>query len=247
MPATTTIRRTSTKKSSSPVKAGKNIAASYNRYKEHEGRQYTGMTIGRTHHWHYDKGDWKEKKVTPDKWELTYSTTKRRAGRAPEGSGVPVGTAYHWFILAHQYVEKLNANDYLTQMVGLKFKLAHRRATGRKWSASEEKRRKELIRILKDLIADLEHEPEQIAPVNLKFEHGGKAYVGTGIPILTSCDEGICKHFDITLNRKHIGVLRQNEDKWKISEIKSQSLANAIGSQIEEWYKGNGTIQPKSK
>jgi hypothetical protein len=224
------------KRKTMALRAKKNIATSYNRQKEYEGRQYTGMTIGRTHHWYYDKSDWKEKKVTPDKWEFTYSTTKRRAGHAPEGSGVPVGTGYHWFILAHQYVEKLNANDYSTQMVGLKFKLAHKRASGRKWSASDEKRRKELIQILKDLIADLEREPEQIAPVALKLEYKGKSYNGTAIPILTSCDKGICQRFDITLNKAHIGVLRHAEDKWKISEIKNQGLANAIGSEIESWY-----------
>jgi hypothetical protein len=229
-----------TKKSSSAVKVGKDSSSNYNRFKEYKGHRYTGMTIGRTHHWYYDKADGKEKKVTPEKWEITYSTTKRRAGRAPEGSGVPVGTAYHWFILAHQYVEKLNANDYLTQMVGLKFKLAHKRATLQKWSASGEKRRKELIRILKDLMADLEREPEQVSPVNLEFQHGGKTYMGTGVPILTSCDAGICQHFDITLNKKHIGVLRHAKDKWKMTEVKSQSLANAIGTQIEEWYNGTG-------
>ena len=141
--------------------------ASYNRAKEYKGQRYTGMAVGRTHHWYYDKSDWKEKKVTPEKWEFTYATTKRRAGKAPEGSGAPVGTGYHWFILAHQYVEKLNANDYTTQMVGLKFKLAHKRAAGQKWSASVEKRRKDLIEILKALIEDLDREPEQIAPVAL--------------------------------------------------------------------------------
>src|SRR5204863_4384647 len=142
---------------------------------------------GRTHHGYYDKGDWKEKKVTPEKWELTYSTTKRRAGHAPVGSGVPVGTGYHWFILAHQYVEKLNANDYSTQMVGLKFKLAHKRAVRNKWSVSDEARRKKLIGILKELIVDLEKEPEQIAPIPLDFQYGGKDYEGTGVPIRTSC------------------------------------------------------------
>jgi hypothetical protein len=47
-------------------------------------------------------GEWKEKKITPDKWEFTYATNKRRAWQAPEGSGIPVGTEYHWYILAHQ-------------------------------------------------------------------------------------------------------------------------------------------------
>jgi hypothetical protein len=228
-------RKTASRKAASKS-GGKNGAGSYNKFKTYKGRQYTGMAVGRTHHWYYDRSDWKEKKVEPDKWEFTYSTTKRRAGHAPEESGAPVGTGYHWFILAHQYVEKLNANDYSTQMVGLKFKLAHKRAATGQWSASDEKRRRELIAILKNLIADLEKEPEQVTPVALNFEYKGETYTGTGVPILTSCDEGICQRFDITLNKKHVGVLRHVNDKWKITEIKSQGLANAIGGQIEEWY-----------
>jgi integrase len=47
-----------------------------------------------------------EKKVAPDKWEFIYNTNKRRAWQAPEGSGVPVGSEYHWYILAHQNVRK---------------------------------------------------------------------------------------------------------------------------------------------
>ena len=71
-----------------------NIAKTYNELKTFKGKQYTGMKVGRSHKWYYDKGEWKEKKVTPDKWEFSYSVTKRRAGHAPEGSGVPVGTEY---------------------------------------------------------------------------------------------------------------------------------------------------------
>src|SRR3954454_14292156 len=104
------------------------IAKNYNQFKTFNGKHYTGMKVGRSHKWYYDKGEWKEKKITPDKWELTYSVTKRRAGKAPEGSGVPVGTGYHWFILAHQFVHKLNADDYSTAMVSIKLKLAHKRA-----------------------------------------------------------------------------------------------------------------------
>jgi hypothetical protein len=95
------------------------------------------MKIGHSHKWHYDKGLWRERKITPDKWEITYSVIKRRAGKAPEGSGVPVGTGYHWFILSHQFVHKLNANDYTTAMIGLKLKLAHKRADKDKWNISE--------------------------------------------------------------------------------------------------------------
>jgi len=49
------------------------------------------MKVGRAHTWNYDQGRWKEKKITPDKWEISYAVRKRRAGKAPEGSGVPVG------------------------------------------------------------------------------------------------------------------------------------------------------------
>ncbi|HEX6333942.1 MAG TPA: hypothetical protein VFZ78_06930 [Flavisolibacter sp.] len=105
----------------------KDLAASYNEFREFEGQQYTGMKIGRSHKWYYDEGEWKEKKITPDLWEISYAVTKRRAGKAPEGSGVPVGTEYHWYILAHQNVRKLNANDYSTTLTGLKYKLAHKR------------------------------------------------------------------------------------------------------------------------
>ena len=105
-----------------------NVSRSYNKFKDFEGKKYTGMKVGRTHKWYYDKGEWKEKKLTPDKWQFTYNVTKRRVGKAPEGSGVPVGTEYHWYILANQNVKKLDANSYTTSMLGLKYKLAHKRA-----------------------------------------------------------------------------------------------------------------------
>jgi hypothetical protein len=115
--------------------SAKNLSGTYNRYKKFGGQQYTGMQIGRGHHWHYDEGDWKETKITPDLWEISYAVTKRRVGHAPENSGVPVGTEYQWYILSHQHVKKLNANDYSTEMTGLKFKLVHKRADKETWSA----------------------------------------------------------------------------------------------------------------
>ena len=135
----------------------KGISETYNELKEFEGQQYTGMKVGRSHKWYYDKGEWKEKKITPDKWEFTYDVTKRRAGNAPEGSGVPVGTEYHWYILAHQNVRKLDANNYTTSMSGLKYKLAHKRAEKDKWSTTDNAQRERLIQILQELIAQLKN------------------------------------------------------------------------------------------
>jgi hypothetical protein len=131
------------------------LAVSYNEFKEYEGQRYTGMKIGRSHKWHYDPGDWKETKITPDLWQIGYAVSKRRAGRAPEGSGVPVGTEYHWYVLAHQNVTKLNANDYTTSLTGLKFKIAHKRAGSEKWSATPRTQRKRMIKFLEGVIADL--------------------------------------------------------------------------------------------
>jgi hypothetical protein len=134
------------------------VAATYNEFKEFEGRRYTGMRVGRSHKWNYDPGVWTEKKVTPDQWQINYAVTKRRCGRAPEGSGVPVGTAYHWYVLAHQNVTKLNANDYSTSLTGMKFKLAHLRAGKGTWSASTQAQRRQLIKILRQVLEDLERE-----------------------------------------------------------------------------------------
>jgi hypothetical protein len=137
------------------------IAATYNEFKEFEGRRYTGMKVGRSHKWYYDKGEWKEKKITPDEWEIHYAVKKRRAGHAPEGSGVPVGTGYHWYILAHQNVTKLNADDYSTSMTGVKFKLAHKRADKGTWSASPKAQRNRMIKILQQMIEELEAQKDE--------------------------------------------------------------------------------------
>ena len=135
-------------------------AVSYNDFKEHEGQRYTGMKIGRSHKWYYDQGEWKERKITPDLWQIGYAVTKRRAGRAPEGSGVPVGTEYHWYVLAHQNTTKRTANDYTTSLTGLKFKIAHKRGGSEKWSATPKTQRKRMIMFLKSVIADLEKRNE---------------------------------------------------------------------------------------
>lgn len=140
------------------------------------------MKIGRGHKWHYDQGEWKETKVTPDKWEFNYAVVKRRAGQAPEGSGVPVGTECHWYILAHQTARKLGANNYTTAMTGLKYKLAHKRANSEIWSASDAAQKKQLIRILQEMITSLQVEqPEEAGQIaasaqpRISHIHGPKA------------------------------------------------------------------------
>jgi hypothetical protein len=136
--------------------------------KEFRGQVYTGMPIGGTHTWEYPHGLWQERKVAPDRWEFTFQSEKKRARRAPEGSGAAVGTEYNWFILAHQRVRKLDPDTYETVMEGVKYKVAHRRPHWRRWSTEypdQEPEREILIRILEEDLARLKGEnPRDSSP-----------------------------------------------------------------------------------
>jgi len=211
---------------------GKDLSKSYNEFKDFEGQQYTGMKVGRSHKWYYDKGEWKETKITPDLWEISYAVTKRRAGKAPEGSGVPVGTEYHWYILAHQNVRKLNANDYSTTLTGLKFKLAHKRYDKEKWSTTGKTQKKRLIKLMEEFIEQLKKEP-----VPVVFEYDGKIYKGDAVPISQTCVDGICSELDVTLNDMHVGIIKKLTHNWRIDGAKDQKFVDEIGKRIEEAYR----------
>lgn len=167
----------------------------------------------------------------PDLWEISYAVMKRRAGRAPKGSGVPVGTGYHWYILAHQNVTKLNANDYTTSMSGLKFKLAHKRADKDNWSVTPKTQRKHLIEFFREMIALMEQEG-----IPIELEYKGKKYKGEALPIPEACHDGVCDQLDITLNNEHLGIIRNSASGWKMKYVKDQKLVDAIGQEILLWY-----------
>jgi len=211
--------------------AEKDLSKTYNEFKEFEGQHYTGMRVGRSHKWYYDQGEWKETKITPDLWEVSYAVTKRRAGKAPEGSGVPVGTEYHWYILAHQNVRKLNANDYTTSLTGLKYKLAHKRADKDKWSASAKAQRKRLVKLLQQLIAQLEQDP-----VPLEIEYDGKKFMGEAIPVSKICHDGVCDELYVTLNDENLGIIKCTKGGWKMDTVKDKKFVDAIGEEIFYWY-----------
>lgn len=82
------------------------------------------------------KANGRRKKIRPDKSKFTYTVNKRRSGRAPEGSGAPIGTEYSWYFLAHQNVRKLDTNTYVTSMNDLKYKLAHKRIDNNGWNVT---------------------------------------------------------------------------------------------------------------
>jgi hypothetical protein len=77
----------------------------YNELKQYNGQYYSGMAVGGSHTWNYDPGVWYETKEEPDLWKIDYKTHKRRDRKAPQGSGAPVSTEYHWLIVAHQVSE----------------------------------------------------------------------------------------------------------------------------------------------
>jgi hypothetical protein len=208
-----------------PVK--KDVAASYNRFKEFSGKEYTGMSIGRSHKWYYDKGEWHDTKITPDLWGISYAVTKRRAGHAPQGSGASVGTDYHWFILAHQHVEKSNTDDYTTEMTGLKFKLAHRRAGKEKWNISSKTQKKHLVSFLKEMITQLEQ-----PTIPIELEVGKEKYEGEALPITATFHDGIHDEYEITLNDKNLGLLRRMKSGWKMDLVNDKKLVKAIGQSI---------------
>lgn len=224
---------TKTKRKSTPKKkaAKKDIADSYNKYKTFGARQYTGMRVGGSHKWYYDKGEWKEAKINPDLWRINYAVTKRRAGKVPKGSGVPVGTGYHWYIVTHQYVHKLNANDYSTALTGLKYKIAHKRAAKNKWSARTTTQRHHLIAFLKEWIHILEHDF-----IPLGFTYKEKEYKGEAVPLPQTCVDGLCYQYDVAIDDEHIGMIRLLKNGWKMDTKVEQKLVDAIGMSIMEYH-----------
>lgn len=139
----------------------------YDDLKEFAGQPYSGMAVGGEHRWTYPNGRWQERKVAPDQWEFTFSSMKERERTAPEGSGVPPGTQFHWYILAHQRVQKIDQDCYTTLMEGLKYKVSHKRPYWRKWSdeyPGQLPERERIISILEAALAGLRGGPEGSGP-----------------------------------------------------------------------------------
>jgi hypothetical protein len=180
-----------------------------------------------------DAGDWKETRITPDLWEISYAVTKRRAGQAPDNPAAPRGAEYHWFILAHLTDVKGNPTGYDTRLTGLKFKLAQKKGRTGRWSASGPAQRKQLIAFLKEFVEQLEKKP-----VPIEFEYRGKKFKGEGIPVPHTCTKGCCYELDITLNRETLGFIRYGPDGWQMDLLQDQQLIDAIGGAIMKWFEG---------
>jgi hypothetical protein len=117
-----------------------------------------GMPVGGRHVWNYPNGLWKEEKVNPDAWVFSFESVKKRSRAAPERSGAPPNTEYHWYIHADQRVRKVDKDTYETLMEGVKHKLSHKRPQWRKWSSQYEDNLSEkdrVIMILEDMLKKL--------------------------------------------------------------------------------------------
>ena len=122
------------------------------------------MKVGRSHHWNYPDGVWVERKVSPDKWAIRFTSHKRRKGAgAPAGSGAAVGAEYHWFIVAHQRARKADANTYETEMVGAKHMVAFRQPGWERWSSrfkGHKSQKQRLVRLLQEALAAVRSAPD---------------------------------------------------------------------------------------
>jgi hypothetical protein len=132
---------------------------SFDDLKSFNGMKYSGMSVGGAHHWNYPDGVWDETKVAPDRWQFKFTSHKRRVVPSPVGSGVPLNTAYHWYVIADQKVVKIDKDTYETVMEGTKFKIGHRRPYWKNWSytyTGQITYRQRLIQIFRDILQNLE-------------------------------------------------------------------------------------------
>ncbi|OOF93136.1 hypothetical protein ASPCADRAFT_209752 [Aspergillus carbonarius ITEM 5010] len=171
---TTAHHRTTKKPAQHPLgaaAAGGGGGGGYNALKSYKGQMYSGMAVGGSHTWTYDQGTWKETKEEPDLWRIDYQTNKRRARNAPAGSGAPVGTEYHWLIVGHQHVTKVDANTYETHLTGSKYKLAYKSASSNSWSLpTVRKQRDREVELLEDAKQRVQGLPPVLASEKVKVE-----------------------------------------------------------------------------
>lgn len=119
------------------------------------------MKVGGTHEWNYDNGTWVETKLSPDKWKFKFDSVKTRFHPAPNNSGAEKNTKFHWYIIADQIATKLDKDNYMTNMNGLKFKIGHKRPH---WNAftydypQQDSYKQRVIKILEETLSKLKNE-----------------------------------------------------------------------------------------
>ena len=133
----------------------------YDKLKRYKGNVYTGMRVGGTHYWNYNNGKWYEVKLSPEKWNITFNSLKKRYHNAPINSGASIGTKYHWYIIADQVAEKLDSDSYMTTMKGFKYKIGHQRPNWKHFSyeyPEQDSYKQKVIEILENTLKQLKEE-----------------------------------------------------------------------------------------
>lgn len=144
------------------IKGSENMG--FDDIKIHNGKQYSGMRVGGSHVWDYYNATWEETKVAQDLWKIKFDAIKGRKVAAPENSGAPLFTGYHWLIIADQRVAKINKDEYQTVLEGSKFKIGHRRPYWKDWSyaySGQMTYRQKLIQIFRSTLEKLEQEERE--------------------------------------------------------------------------------------
>ncbi|HEX6333943.1 MAG TPA: hypothetical protein VFZ78_06935 [Flavisolibacter sp.] len=70
----------------------------------------------------------------------------------------------------------------------------------------------------------------------VSFEYKWKIYHGEAVPVPQACNDGGCSDLDVSLNDRHIGIIKRRTRNWKIDGVKDQKFVDAIGTEIEKWY-----------
>lgn len=149
----------------------------YGEEKESGGLRYRGMRVGGVHRWTYPDGKWTERKVTPQRWDVAFTSRKVRRNKAPDNSGAEVGSGYHWLVVAHQWVGKMDDNTYATHLEGTKHLLAFRKAGWQGWTTQQRghtSARLRAIMALEELVAELRDRPDE----DFEDPQDGKALLG---------------------------------------------------------------------
>lgn len=73
-------------------------------------------------------------------------------------------------------------------------------------------------------------------PVPIEIEYKGIAYKGLGVPVKSSCRDGLCFEFFIKLNDEDIGFISHTAHGWKMKNNHDQEFVDAIGEDIFLWY-----------
>lgn len=70
----------------------------------------------------------------------------------------------------------------------------------------------------------------------IEFDCEGKHYSGTVNPSEKTNSEGMPVSFHVILNQVNFGYVSQNNNKWLVDEQRPQTLVNATGNAIEDYY-----------